>query len=824
MDLGVERPVTSSTAGPASGSKRKRETQDDIAHDYRNNHQHNNTAFDLGRDDGDTPTPNKRSRSQADHSDIGSGDEATPAHLRNLRRKRGSRNLSNLNLRHAASLARLPQPQISPRESKFQEGSLTDKPSAKPPSVFTRFTRTDSGNLQYVDELMADYHGEAPTPTPAVVPSSADLTVVDQNIHDEEIPTASQKEDEPGMVRFGKTWTSNFHPVALWNRLWNDTKDELTRQNMLEAERKAKVKAEAEAKYAQMKMAGQLDPQPVSVAARHSYVSTPRDSAVVLESGGVQHRRVTSYGSSHQRDSQDSSHRDGSEVPEPPRTLRGRLSRLHLRKPSLASLAGSVKRAKSDFNLAASNREESSSVSPVKAEFDVPSSILKRSVSKYDLKKQHKLSRRVSDLEAKLQKARQELDTALAEASPIPKLGSKYERWTPVNSMKRNRFVPGTLPTLPSERLLFPEWKDAQDTSDEGTIRAHEPRSRKGIDLNTAFERLNDYATAENSSRDDTRVSRPRSSGQDGHGEPAPPSIEFTGVDMEDSNDTADATNRGKSESMKQQSNDALDAKLKALDAYVKANMKPPKFKKQHLAPDDGLFRPDHDDDDDDAEWEEAEQISVKKKRRSVNKKPQTKKSAHEKLPKRSSSLINNNQVSEDDSVFERDGSQILRDVEMGDALGSEDELACTKTIDGEELPLEPLIEEEEEHGADSPSNESAKTPTRIVYGRNSLRSRSSSPQKRFQLGVEEKMRAVSGAYQSRPSFSLSPPPGTGHSKRVDSMHDAMIIVPGENGVPNLPQAIRRSIVETTGLYPSKSPYAKTSPDKENFEWPDDVF
>lgn len=144
---------------------------------------------------------------------------------------------------------------------------------------------------------------------------------------------------------------------------------------------------------------------------------------------------------------------------------------------------------------------------------------------------------------------------------------------------------------------------------------------------------------------------------------------------------------------------------------------------------------------------------------------------------------------------IEVEKSHIGEDVDMGDAVGSEDELARPRTADGDDQSLEPVYEEEEETSTmalqDEPPNPTA-TATPARYGRSSIRSRSNSPHKRTTRAM------------SRQSRSASPPSAKGISKQqTRAVSDTVKIVPGVGGVPSLPR--------------------RGSKD-ENFEWPDDVF
>ncbi|KAK6420406.1 hypothetical protein LTR95_016955, partial [Oleoguttula sp. CCFEE 5521] len=424
-------------------------------------------------EDSNTPTPTKRSRLNIPYTDDETTDDATPVQSHNVRRKRGVNNLSNLNLRHAAQQQARAQAEalLQARESRFQEGSLTDKPSDQPPSVFTRMIRTDSGNIKLVDDLMADYHEEA---------EGGASTSYRVSEHIEALPsmppprlTQDPAPANPGIFsRLSRTFGISMHPVKMWKDVWNETKEELTQKNLADMERKRLMKEEAEAKYAQMKSSGGFTFKPVFNFAT-SESTTPHDSGVSMSTeGGAQGvrdsqdtrdspdtKRVPSYNSRLTLATDDFQPREQVPSASMIKTIK---SRLHFKRPSLANIRGDLKRMASSNDLLAPvdpsqvGRDPSSSVSPVKTDMDFADSALKRPTSKLDLRRQHKLSKRVSDLEVKLRNARVELDEALVEASPMPTLRGRYEKFTSGTTLKRPKFVPGKLASLPSERLLDP--------------------------------------------------------------------------------------------------------------------------------------------------------------------------------------------------------------------------------------------------------------------------------------------------------------------------------------------------------------------------------
>ena len=121
---------------PPSGSKRKRAP---AVHDLTNEDtvQEEEGGFSpkrakhLGHDGGESPLPG-----------------------RNIRRKKGKYSLLTLHRHHAP-------PKLRP--SKFKEGSMNDKPSEQPPSVFIRAPLTDriGAHASDLDVLMGEYHDGA---------------------------------------------------------------------------------------------------------------------------------------------------------------------------------------------------------------------------------------------------------------------------------------------------------------------------------------------------------------------------------------------------------------------------------------------------------------------------------------------------------------------------------------------------------------------------------------------------------------------------------------------------------------------------------------
>ena len=838
--MDVDRPPTA----PSSGSKRKRTVDSDEYH-----FQHS----EVENVDPDAHTP-KRNRSAPNTS---ADEDGTPVQHRSIRRKKGMRGLSNLNLRHAASQ------QVHNRDSKFQEGSLTDKPSLKPPSLFTKMPRSESDNSLKVDEMMEDYHDDVTVPRYSTTKPQHSHPRAHVNMETYKNPSGN------GFFHFGRQIAASFNPASLWQRWWAEPKEDAS-QNSEDAEEKAKQKAEAEAKYAEVKKAGQfkfhtVNRRNASVISIAEDLQTPRDSAIEIDS--LQNTRSSIGLSSLLPPTDDTGSRSGSEVPgaasKQNKTLK---SRLHLKKPSLSNIKDDLKRVRSDLSLGASarQRESSSSVSPVKQDFD--SSALKRSQSRYDLKKAHKLSKRVSDLEAKLESAKKELDVALFDASPAPNLTNKYPTFKPSGTFKRNRFVPGKLPSLPSERILMAEQMKSIRGDGESEDEPSKPRKALHPNSNHTDDKTNDNEDTVKASRgrpyptrastlfnlDNDHIDNTPTDEQSLNVQQAleitPPSTKAT--DDMDPNSITNGNNDGAPNQIETAGYNSLDAKLKALEKNVKVAEKvkqaKPKKRKSN-GDDDRLFRPGKESDDD-AEWEEA---TPKKKRKSGGNKNESSPKHQEAngAPKKASPPSEKTKAARKTNgasmnlVSEVAAQQIdLRDQVTSDANEdedqySEDEAAFDKedtrtSLDSQDRTLAPVYEDEEDEDVVITQVKPAAKAVAPAAPRFHMRSRSNSPSKRApttHAGVEEQMltRAAEAAKKHR---SVSPPPVNGVNGdiglAISEETEVMKVKPGANGVPKLPKGANGSFesLDELEVIEEDVEVLSAKDKKASFEWPEDVF
>ena len=331
------------------------------------------------------------------------------------------------------------------RPSKFLEGSMNDRVSQRPPAIFT-------GDEDAMERYV---RGQA----------------VDQEQVDAFYNAGIDSSKPSGMYRFGKAIASTFNPSSIWqgiNGIWKEKETKTSPEKQVLQERQAKA-AEA---YAALKKSGYKGTQIGTVRRRSEDIPTVRSEEIgslqqhPFRDSGID---VDSYRSSTDRkDSNLSSISvDTLKIPQT-RTSKGRSpspfsetgsrkSSLHFRKPSLQSL----KKAKSHLHLP-STREEpdgSTPVPPLETN-DTSNPILtgprlRKEPSRKDIAKQCKLSKRVSDLENKLEIARRELELSMSTAPPVPEITSY---------VGRKPFVPGALPSLPSEGNMCPPGSENEDS------------------------------------------------------------------------------------------------------------------------------------------------------------------------------------------------------------------------------------------------------------------------------------------------------------------------------------------------------------------------
>lgn len=318
---------------------------------------------------------------------------------------------------------------------------MNDKASQRPPSLYTK---EEEAMENYVKSQEKEHDG------------TMDVTY-DAGIE----PTKSS-----GMFRFGKVIANTFNPANIWqgiNGIWKEREKEtkVAPRKDVQQDRQAKA-IEA---YADLKKSGYKETRTGPVQRENS-----RIPAIKYEDPeDVPRDNSRDSGIDVDGDCSSSDQKGGSEMTNldealkvPPLTAAhgrsaspfsnassGRKSSMHFRKPSFQNL----KNVKSQIHLPSAKKLTETPFSPLvqRNDFATPSITgpgLRRQRSKRDITRQTKLSKKVSDLENKLQVARQELELSISTAPPVPDLPMYFGR---------KPFVPGGLSSLPSERNMTPQ-------------------------------------------------------------------------------------------------------------------------------------------------------------------------------------------------------------------------------------------------------------------------------------------------------------------------------------------------------------------------------
>ncbi|KEQ65434.1 uncharacterized protein M437DRAFT_73354 [Aureobasidium melanogenum CBS 110374] len=608
------------------------ERQHDHDHDQDYDHDHDHDHHDSHTPKRSRPSPSPKQQQQQPRS---------------IRRKDARYGLSSLNKRQAepADVRSVD----NTRPSRFQEGSMSDKPSAQPPSVFTRDHSIHAlSGLANVDDLMTQYHQE--NSTPAVYHSlrpAANHPLQHDSVDSGPAPpfsaptfdsiapsTTPSVKPGGGLFRFGKMFASTFNPANVWesfSRTWKESKEDLTVRNIEENRKRAQDdKAMYEQAYQELKKSGQFNftvvPNKALTSPRlggnshfdspvRQPLTSPRHAAAYAHlrpDADFPYPRDTSLDSAtdsaappqlaalFNRDSDPPTEPKSPQHLSPEKPLNKRKSFFTLRGASLrAPSLSSLRRGRSHVNLSETivrssedNANRTPSMSPEKP---VPHNhltlqSLPRTQSKKELNRAVKLNKRVSDLEAKLADARRELNNAITNASPLPPLPSRFEKFTPTSKSKftRARFgLSGSkLPSLPSESLIQAEsLAEAQNTP---SLVRPKPTHSQSFDLT--------HLRSPAQQRESVIVlDTPRSEIQS-----------FLPVDYDDQApmDPAALASSEIADQSEAENRPSLDDKLRAIDASIKSRIKKtPTKKRKSASKDDDTYKPPAHEEEDELEY-----------------------------------------------------------------------------------------------------------------------------------------------------------------------------------------------------------------------------
>ena len=321
---------------------------------------------------------------------------------------------------------------------------MNDRVSAKPPSLYTGEEAAYGRNTKQTGD--GEMSEQADTPS----------DYGKQQWYDAGIEPSRSS----GMYRFGKAIANAFNPI--WHGIhgiWKENKDEQATPARSEVqEREVKV----ENAYAELKKTGYKGIQSGSKAemptikyedtAEISPSAPNRDSGVDVD----EYRSSTERKRGHVFDTDEALllpppitgfGRSASPMSDAPFSQR---SSLHIRKPSFQSL----KQVKSHIQLPSAMRSTTSVTPMINSENDAKGQVLRKQPSRKELR----LSKKVSDLEARLEHARRDLRAAMGDTPPVPDLPSK------IGLMP---FKPGALPSLPSG-IVFQGQSIGDNSKDDG--------------------------------------------------------------------------------------------------------------------------------------------------------------------------------------------------------------------------------------------------------------------------------------------------------------------------------------------------------------------
>jgi hypothetical protein len=331
---------------------------------------------------------------------------------------------------------------LAGRPSRFREGSMNDRASKNPPPAFTEHY-----------DAVGRYLAEQENVSCMADPNTAHTQPVHRDKVRRQQPSISQnsggtgESQRSGIWRFGKAIIDWFN----YSKYVQEEEEKARQKRVLERRQKKAMKI-----YEELKRTGQL-----GVLGKRGTRSNVNVTAPSYHQTGWDHPNINNRDSG--VDVDEGRHFDGQKgtVPTlnadqvlmpppslpvfdrsgaPPSMISPPPRQSSFKRPSIPNL----KKARSAVQLPSSAYSLQIATTKCGSEDTVASTnVLRKQPSKRDLQKQQKLSKKVSDLEAKLQAARRELSLALGEAVPVPPI--------PSSAVNRKTFTVGTLPSLPSE-------------------------------------------------------------------------------------------------------------------------------------------------------------------------------------------------------------------------------------------------------------------------------------------------------------------------------------------------------------------------------------
>ncbi|KAL1988918.1 hypothetical protein VTN96DRAFT_6907 [Rasamsonia emersonii] len=298
-------------------------------------------------------------------------------------------------------------PVLRVRRSRFIEGSMNDRVSEKPPSIFLREDAAMDDGKETKQDRQLGHRGS-------------------------------------GIFRFGKAIASAFNPFGAWK----GSQDGQKTQKEIMKERQAR----AEKAYAELKKSGYKGTTGAAGANKGNNGVDLQIADATFKAIQEKMDYKLSAGDSRQSStglSQDDAQTATGRTKETGRHETGflKVKSFHdLRKRTSALSIPSIR-----------NRD----VSPVRPSHEDSHRPAQKRQSRKDLARQAKLLKKVSSLESKLERVRRELrELTQEDEPPVPTIC--------LDDVHARRFVPGALPTLPSERVLQNQVGSTSEEADSG--------------------------------------------------------------------------------------------------------------------------------------------------------------------------------------------------------------------------------------------------------------------------------------------------------------------------------------------------------------------
>ncbi|KAF3491960.1 uncharacterized protein GIQ15_01477 [Arthroderma uncinatum] len=359
------------------------------------------------------------------------------------------------------------------RQSRFLEGSMNDRVSTQPPSTFIG-DEQEYLLSNYMDERndvrgrrANGWQSTGHTPVTPTLHGKHGKKASFSSVNTADSDVADSKHSS-SVFRFGKAIVSAFNPLGVWgnvSEIWkgqdSSSKGSASMASLADTPQAARI----EKAYEEYKASSAYRSHTPTYRYGHSRESTasPTKLPPVQTPQPQSHRPSASIQSSTSK-----------ELPPTP------LERQHPPSSTKRSSIQTIKNSRSLLNIGQSLRKEQSNK---------------------DLAKETKLRRKVSNLEDKLMKYKRELSSLGHEseskeeeserdtnATGPPTASAPSAHDLRYSRMRRKKFIPGALPSLPSERLLFDKEEpdticelSEQESSPEKPIytRKSEPRLRR---------------------------------------------------------------------------------------------------------------------------------------------------------------------------------------------------------------------------------------------------------------------------------------------------------------------------------------------------------